>query len=171
MIPTEREYPYRTKWATIISPALFFGLSAVVLFVQAAENNQGITIREVVKLSPESASTLLWVLGCFSLVFVLLAFLLAAQRLTLRQRVVLTDNTLILPKSRWSAKGVAIPYSEIVSLSASRAFNYRFLLIDYGKGRFALNASMLPKKGDIDDIHQFVDERMRYVRSGVFYQK
>lgn len=47
----------------------------------------------------------------------------------------------MIPRSRWSGKGIAIPFTEIVEWR-----EHHDLTIVYNRGKFNLNASMLPRK-------------------------
>lgn len=154
MNTTERQYPYRPKWTTILFGGIFFGVAAVVLFVMASGNNRLVTFNRFIELSPQVAAILFGVLGTLSLCFVVLAGILAYTRLKFRQRIVVTDTALLIPRSRWSAEELRVPFHDIVSCEGHNVGRQRFLKINYGTGTFSLAETLLPKKSDFNEIRQ-----------------
>lgn len=152
MLATERRYAYRPKWTTILFGTIFFGVGAAVLFSKAKGNDRGLIIDGLITLSPDSAVVFYQVLGGLSVVFVAMCGFLLVLRLKLQQSILLTDRGLSVPRSRWSSAVTFVPFSDIVSCTRSSVSGQRFLVIDYGSGKFRLAASMLPGKADFDAI-------------------
>jgi hypothetical protein len=160
----ERQYDYKPKWTVIVLCGVFFGACALVLGVKANGNERGLIINGIIELSPDGATTLYWVLTALSIGFVIVAGLLAVIRLTLHQRIVLAEACLTVPRSRWSGEEVTVPFADIVELSASEVSGQRFLKIVYKGGKFTLTASMLPRKGDFDEIYAAVTQGVKASR-------
>jgi hypothetical protein len=151
-----RQYDYRPKWTIIILCALFFGACALVLGAKANGNDRGLIINGIIELSAGGATGFYWVLAALSIGFVVVAGFLAIVRLTVHQRIGLAETSITMPRSRWSSEEIAVPFGEIVELSASEVSGQRFLKIAYNGGKFTLTASMLPKKEDFDEICSLV---------------
>ena len=163
----ERQYDYRPKWTIIVLCALFFGACALVLGAKAHENDRGLIINGIIELEPGGATIFYWVLAALSIGFVVAAGFLAIVRLTLHQRIGLTETCITIPRSRWSSEEVAVPFGEIVDLSTSQVSGQRFLNIVYNGGKFTLTASMLPRKEDFDEICAAVSRGLKADRPNV----
>ena len=148
----ERQYDYGPKWTVILFCALFFGAGALVLGAQANGNDRGLIINGIVELSPGGATIFYWVLTALSIGFVVVAGLLAIVRLTLHQRIGLTETCLTIPRSRWSREEIPVLFDDVLDLSTSESAGQRFLKIVHKGGTFTLIASMLPKKENFDQI-------------------
>lgn len=148
----ERQYDYRPKWTLIILCGMFFGACALVFVTKANGNDRGLKINGIVELSAAGATVVYWVLAAGSMSFVILAVFLAIVRITVHQQIVLTETSITIPRSRWSSEVITVPFGAIVEMSASRVSGQRLLKIAYNGGKFTLNASLLPRKGDFDDI-------------------
>lgn len=145
--PIDREYDYRPKWGAIILCALFPGICALVLGANANGN------------------VFYWVMAALSIGFVVAAGFLAIMRLMVRQRIALSQSSITVPRSRWSNEELVIPFCEIVELIPSEFSRVRFLNILYNGGIFTLNASLLPRKDDFDEICAAVSQSMEVARS------
>jgi hypothetical protein len=148
----QKQYDYRPKWTIIILTALFFGTCAFVLGASANSNDRGVIINGIIELSADSATVFYWVLAGLSIGFVVVAGLLAMMRLTVHQRIALSETSITIPRSRWSSEEVEVPFGDIIELSASEVSGHRFLKIVYNGGKFTLAASMLSRKEDFNDI-------------------
>ena len=157
----ERHYHYRPKWTIIVLCVLFFGAGALVLGTKANSNDRGLIISGVIELSANGATIFYWVLAALSFGFVVIAGFLAVVRLTLHQRIVVGENCIAFPRSRWSSEEVTVPYNEIADVSASEVSGQRFLKIVYSGGKFTITASMLPRKEDFDEIYEAISRGTR----------
>jgi hypothetical protein len=161
----DRQYDYRPKWTIIILCALFFGACALVLGAKAFGNERGLIISGIIELSADSATVFYWVLTGLSIGFVGVAGFLALVRLTVHQRIALTETSITIPLSRWSSEEVQVQFSEIIQLSASEVSRQRFLKIVYNGGKFTLTASMLPRKEDFDAICVALSQGVKVARA------
>jgi hypothetical protein len=101
------------------------------------------------------------VLAALSIGFIVAAGFLAIVRLTVHQRIALSEASLTIPRSRWSSEGTVVPFGEIVEVNRSEVFGQRFLKIVYNGGKFTLTASMLPRKEDFDEICAAVNQGVK----------
>jgi hypothetical protein len=106
-----------------------------------------------------------WFLGIVSLGFVLYGTLRAIHRAIRIQRIVLTASAIVVPRSQWPSREVAIPYSTITAVSIA-TFRPRFskatfrrLTITCPGGRFVLHDSLLPSDGAFEEIRRVLKER------------
>ena len=160
-----RQYDYQPKWTIILLCAFFFGGCALILGAKANGNDHGLIINGIIELSADSATVFYWVLAALSIGFVVTAGFLAIVRLTVRQRIALSVTSITIPRSRWSSEEIAVPFGEIVELSASQVTGQRFLTIVYNAGKFTLNASMLARKEDFEDIYAAVNQGVQAARA------
>jgi hypothetical protein len=165
MTSMDRHYDYRPKWAIIVLTAVFFGAGALFLGVKAQGNDRGLIINGVIELSPEGATVFHWTTAAIGLGFVVAAAFLAVMRLTVHQRITVTATGIAIPRSRWSADAIAVPFGQIIEWRTSRVFAERFLTVVYHGGKFTLAASMLPGKDDFDDIHAAIGEGVNAARA------
>lgn len=156
----KRTYDYRPKWTTIVLCAVFFGACAFVLTAKAQGNDRGLIINHIIELSPSGATVFYWVLAASSMGFVLMSGLLTVVRLTVHQRITVTEESLTFPPSRWSSEEATVPFGEIINLTASEVSGQRFFTIVYGGGKFTLTASLLPTNADFDEICSIVREQV-----------
>jgi len=157
----ERQYDYRPKWTIIVLCALFFGGCAFILGAEANGNDRGLILNGIIEFSPGGATIFYWVLAVLSFGFVVLAGFLAIVRLVVHQRIVLTESSITVPRSRWSSEEVPVPFGEILEMSASEVSGQRFLTIAYSSGKFTLTASMLPRKEDFQEICAAVSQGVK----------
>lgn len=160
-----REYEYRPKESIILFGALFFGCAAIFFGFMARSNDRGLIINGIIKLSPWGATVFYSVLAACSLVFVLMSIAILIHLLLYSQKIVLTAEELIVPKSRWSSKEITISYSTITEIRVTEVKYQRFLKIAHWAGVSTITASMLPTKKDFDTIHQLLLDRIKSVQS------
>ncbi len=157
----EREYDYHPKWRVILLGILFFGLCAVVLGMKANGNTSGISISGAIELSPDSATTLYWVLMGLSIAFACVGVALAIGRLALNQQIAYNQDALVFPKARWSRDVVTVPFVDVVEVSVAKASRYRYMKIVYRGGKFTIADSLLPRSRDFDELHKAITDRVR----------
>lgn len=147
-----RTFDYRPRWTTIALAGALFGANSLILGAKANSNDHGLIINGIIVLSKSGATTFYWVIAALSAVFVVVAMFLVFVRLTISQRISLTPTSIVLPKSRWSAKLVDVPHTDILNLSATEVYGQRFLKIEYRGGKFTIAASLLPRNADFETI-------------------
>ena len=162
-VASDRQYDYRPKWIIVLC-ALFFGAGALVLGTKAKGNDRGLIINGLIELSADGATSFYWVLAGLSMGFVVVAGFLAIVRLTVHQRIALSETSITIPRSLWSSEEVEIPFGDIIELSASEVSGQRFLKIVCNGRKFILTASMLPGKEDFDDIGAAVSQGVKIAR-------
>jgi hypothetical protein len=161
----QRQYDYRPKWITIILCGIFFGACAFVLGATARSNVRGLSFNGMIELSASGATVFYWVLTLLSIGFVVLAGCLAMVRLTLHQRITLTDTSITIPRSRWSKEEIVLSFGEINELSRSEVSGQRFLGITYNGGKLSVAAAMLPTNDDFEQICAAVSHGVKASRA------
>jgi hypothetical protein len=148
----EREYEYKPKWTVIVLLGGLFSLCAAIFGFMAATNDRGVVINRTIELGTSGATVFWWLLFAASLGFVALAGVMAYNRVTLRQRIVIGPTGLIVPVSRWSAETKKIAYRDIQGLFTVKQNGQHFLLIQHPGGKSQIVAAMLPLKGDFGEV-------------------
>jgi hypothetical protein len=147
MVGVDREYAYGPTWMATILVATLFGGAAFVLASVAATNDRGLVVNGIV-----------CVLGlgfAAASVFVLL------HRCTHHQKIVLTPNFIILPKTRWSAERAQLHYDEISALSNGNVHGLRFFDVLCNDGtKFRINAALLPPTDAFDEIREELQQQI-----------
>ncbi len=164
MRATEREYEYKARWSTIVVAAILFGAAAIVLAAKAESNDRGLVINGIVELSTDGATLFYTVLSAVSIVFVILAGILACLRIAAPQRVALTRESVVVPRSSWSRRETSVGFRDITGLSVSEVYGQRFLKVLHAHGKVTLAASMLPRREDFDDICGEIAARVEAAR-------
>jgi hypothetical protein len=159
------EYAYRPKGSMVLFGTLFFGAAAIFFEVMAHSNDRGLVINGIIKLSPLGATVFYWVLAVCSLGFVLMSIAIFIHLTFYSQKIVLTLEALIVPKSRWSFENITISYSSIIEIRITQVRSQRFMKITHQAGKSTITASMLPLKNDFDNIYQLLLERIEISRS------
>jgi hypothetical protein len=151
---SERVFHYRPRWSAIIWGALFFGAAAAWFCVKALHNDRGLILNGIIRLSPANATIFYWVMSGLGAGFVVAAVLLVGVRLMNPQRIMLTDDSLTLPRSRWSSQEQHILLREIGGVQLTEVYGQRFAYILHPGGKATIAASMLPNDADFDELLQ-----------------
>ncbi|MCA8959688.1 MAG: hypothetical protein KDC38_04215, partial [Planctomycetes bacterium] len=107
----QSRYDYRPKWRTLVFCALFFGACAVIVGRTAATNERPLRVSGI-ELSVDGATIFLWGLAGFGALLVVLIALSAILRLSNPQRIVVTSESITVPRSRWSGDEIEITFAE-----------------------------------------------------------
>lgn len=154
-----KTYPYRFKRSSALAGLLILPVMCWWAIHLALTQNRGVVINHVIHLSPTVASGLAWLFAiCLTLLMGPLA-LMVWSALAGRQEVRLFDNRLEAPKGMFSKDKVVIAHEAIKRIHRQALGEHRGLHIEHRHGRLSLNANMLPKPSDIDDIHRWLLER------------
>ncbi len=157
---SDREYEYKPSGSVILVGAIFFGACAAVLANAAASNDRGLVVFRIIRLQPGAATVFYWVLCAGSLAFVGWSALLFLRRLLLRQRIVLTKRSVILPESHWSSSETEVTFDEIHAVSTAEVAGQRCLYIYRSNGKkSSIIASYLPSRDAFDELCALTQER------------
>lgn len=160
-----QEYEYKPRWSAILLAMLFFGACAACGVVKAHWNNRGLIIEGIIRLSPQGATVFWWIYTALSMGIVLFCVFLGIRRLIQTQRIVLTPNAIIVPKSRWSSDEITILYAKITDVWETKKYNQKFLHISYQEGKSTIVASCLPTERHYYDIRCFLVKRVEAVKT------
>jgi hypothetical protein len=160
----DRAYAYQPRWTLIVFCAVFFGLVAVILGVQAHGNNHGVIINRLIELSPSGATTFYWILCACSVGFVTIAAFLTCHRLIFHQRLAFGPTALLVPASRWSSAEQQIGYRDIQALSRVQVGGQRFLYVIHSDGTYMITASMLPSKAVFEEVCELLAAKVQALR-------
>jgi hypothetical protein len=138
----DREYEYRLKAGRVQTRALLYGVGALFMAYMGLTNDRGLELF-VIPLSQSNATIAYWVFAALAALFCVVDFASAERRKSLRQRIVLTNDALLVPKSSWAEEEERIPYASIQDL---KSFNEpdSVVVIRHRGGEFVLRLDMLP---------------------------
>ena len=160
-----RKYDYKVPWFIIVIMVFSGGLITFAGFHEGIYNTQGLIIRRrfstLVELLPEQATIFYRLMALFGLALFLWSVALAVNRLRLRQSIVISTESLIVPKSLLSAKTVRIPFSAIRGLQVIRVNGQRSAKILVRAKKYTISAALLPKQEDFDEILLLLSEVVR----------
>src|SRR5687767_1549583 len=134
----EREYEYLPRGPYIIAVAVCSGLGGIAV--------NGAIVNTIVKSGLGEVDVSAWVMGhAFYGGYFTLAALCIAQRLCVRQRLVLGAAALTVPSLPFSNQVLAIPYDQIQTVSPYRMFcRDRLLYVHYTRGLCTIDCSKFP---------------------------
>jgi hypothetical protein len=112
----ERESEYRLKPARVQARALLYGACALFMAFMGLTNDRGLILL-VFRFSPVNATIFYWVTAALAAAFCIGDVYSANRGGALRQRVALTREGLVLPKSQWTEEEHTVPYEHIVKLT------------------------------------------------------
>jgi hypothetical protein len=160
--PVDREYPYQTRWRSILFGGSFFGACAAFFAVRAGNNTRGVIIEDAITLGPEGATTFYWVLFALSTCFVLAAVVLAVHRVTAApQRLRFGATEMTVPASRWSRAVKTIAYRDVQSLTEQVVSGQRMLHLRHTGGKYTIVASLLPSTAAYDEVRARLGSAVR----------
>jgi hypothetical protein len=139
---SDREYEYRLKAGRVETRAFLYGAGALFMAYMGLTNDRALGLF-VIPLSQRNATIAYWVFAALAAFFCVYDFVSANRRKSLRQRIVLTEDALLVPKSSWTEEEQRIPYKSIRSL---KPFNEpdSVVVICHQGGEFVLRLDMLP---------------------------
>jgi hypothetical protein len=139
----EREYPYKTRKVIPILSAMLCGISAILLATRVQFDNG-----------------VYWILWVCIIGLTIVAARLVIQQLTQQQKIILTQNAIILPKALGSSEEITIVYRQIFSLSKSKVKNRRLLHIGYMSGNYTIYDSLLPSKSAFAELCELLAQKV-----------
>ena len=157
------EVPYRARWRLILGGGFFFGMLLLACVLFALTNRGGLIIGHpapIIELSPRGAAIFFWVLAAFFGCFFVFVGSLAVHRLMRSQRIAFTRTALLVPRSRWSADELAVPFGSITKIELHQIRHFRDLHVCHSGGLVTIRSYLLPSRVAFDEIHQFLRERM-----------
>jgi hypothetical protein len=163
MCAVVREYDYKPRWSLILLCGGFFALCLAVLGTKATTNDRGLVINGIVELGTDSASVFYWALTAVSAAFVLLSLLLVYHRIALRQRLVLGEFALLVPRTRFSRDPVEIAYRDIKGMARMSMNGQQFLYVTHSGGRYTINATMLPSRVVFEEVCDLLEKKVRTI--------
>jgi hypothetical protein len=158
--PIRIEYPYRANWLFLAVAAP--GLAALSFYCgrAAATSRTGLVI-DGISLSPHGAAILHTVVCAIAAFSALVLAVMLVERFTVSKTLVLTDDTLMLPRGMFSAEHDVIPYAAITSLHECRGHGVDVLHIYTATGHHRLDPTMLPSRTDFLDVLRVLQAHRR----------
>jgi len=111
--------------------------------------------------TPGQARVFCWIVAALSLGFAAALAFLIIFHYFVKQRIAIMSNSIIIPKSKWSAQEITIDYQAITDLEFSRSRGVRCVTISHPGGRFMIQDSWLPYKSNFDEICQVLRQRVK----------
>lgn len=132
---------------------IFFGLAAEHFLVKAMAGNSVLVLFKSIRLSPEMSSIAYGLLFLVSAIFVLLGFFLIYALLQGKRKIVVNEQSVVVPKFSWSGvKHIEIPFSQISKLEEFKAGNGIFLNIHHTNGKSSVAKATFRAKEDFENI-------------------
>jgi hypothetical protein len=160
----EREYEYQLKSGRQFAYAALMGAGALLLAYEALTNDRGL-ILYIIPLSKNAATI-------FYAVFAVLAGLAsastavnAARRASLRQRIALTKDGLMVPKSSMSLEEELIAYGSVLDIKEFTEPN-NVAVIRHRQGEFTLQLDLLPDERAYAEIVHDLTLQVQAVKTG-----
>ncbi len=161
----EAEFAYHPRAPKPLLGIVFFTAVGLGLRSEAASNDRGRIINEIVDRSRDSATTFYWVNSWLSFAFVGLAVLALIARLLGPQRLVSAREGLYAPGWLVSREPRFSRYSDVRSISSRSVGRERFLRLVHVTGRLDGSASMLDAKEDFEDFCRSLEQRLARIHS------
>jgi hypothetical protein len=149
--PVSHRFGYRESWLTIT------GLGAIgAVGIGGGAYQLGVGY----PCAPPLAGPVAGVpLVCLGMLFAGLALWLSLDRLLRWRSIVVSEQMLTLPRSRWSLRMATVPLEEIISIRTIRVWNGTLLEIVASEGRYTIPPAMLPGADDSDRLRKLLAER------------
>ena len=144
-------YPYKQKKGTLWLCILFFGACTLILGNTAANNDSGVVINGIIRLSPEHGTWFYWTLTVCAAGFVALG-LFALLKSGNDLKITLDELYLRAPKSAFNSRIISIPYKDIKNMKLSAVSQQTFLTIEGAQKKVVIVSNMLPDKEAFDDM-------------------
>jgi len=149
-------FSYSPKWWSILACFVFFGACSAFMAYQATNNSAGVIINGIITLGPTGATAFYWVISALGAGFVVLALLMAAQRISNPQVLELGTEALLLPHGHFQKRTSRIAYSDIEAVSEVQVSGQKFLYVTAGGLRFTITASLLPDTDTYVAVRDFL---------------
>lgn len=159
------EYAYRPRGGWMLFGTVFFSGCALVLRTKARENDRGLILNGIIELSASGATTFYWALVWTSVAFVAIATAALLLRILNPQKLVLTGDGLLAPRSLLSRTPMLIRYVDIREVFPHSVASNHFVRIVHAGGKKELPESMFASRAVFDDFCRTLAEQVLAQRS------
>jgi hypothetical protein len=161
----QREFPYQLKSERVMIRAALFGAGAIGLTWLALTNDRGL-ILFVVPLS-QSGATIAYGVGAALAALICVADGIKVHRLSsLQQRIVLTDEGVLVPASRYSGESKLLLYQDLTDLKEFTEPDH-VMMVRHKGGDFELRMDMLSDERAYAEIVRTLAQRIELCRLGL----
>lgn len=114
-----------------------------------------------IRLSPEISSVAYGVLFLISAAFVLLGFFLIFALLQGKRKIIVNEQSIVVPKFSWSGvKHIELPFSQISKIEEFKAGNGIFLNIHHTNGKSSIAKATFKSKNDFENIRNLLSTKI-----------
>jgi hypothetical protein len=159
----ESEYEYRLKAGRVETRGLLYGAGALFMAYMGLTNDRGLVLF-VIPLSQQAATVFYWVFAGLGALFCGVDLMNAERRKSLRQRIALTKDAVLVPRSPWTQEEQRIPYETIVEMRPFDAPDH-IVVIRHQAGDFTLRLAMLSDERAYAKIVQSLTEAVALARA------
>ncbi|WP_027394569.1 hypothetical protein [Aquimarina latercula] len=163
----EKKYPYQGKWFLIILGIILFGGAAVLFFIKAIDNEKGLIINKLIKLSETEAAIFHWIFFTISLLFVIAASTGAYLKLKKKEFLVLKTDSIIIPPVGFKRVRTEIKFSNVISIDEMEVNRNLFLTIVFEGGKRTVTSNLLEKKSDYQYIKTYISNKINTTQQDV----
>lgn len=138
----------------------FFGAGAWIAYRNALSGHRGITLFGLLKIPPEWAVYVHWLMFMCALGFVVFGLVLLVAVLQGKRTIKLSKHSITLPKfSPSGIRHIEIPLSSIQSVSLTNSPQGLIAQIRYAHGEYALLQRMMASEHEFSEICEFLSSR------------
>ena len=153
----EITFVYKPKWKSLALAIVFFTVCAIALFHKASNNDRGLIIEEIIKLSVSSATIFYYVLSAFAAIGVIFGTLgIVSSRNP--KYLVFTETEIRIPPVGIQKKESVIPIKEIISLNETNISGQVMLYIKTKHKKGVIQRSMLENKAVYEQVKKLIND-------------
>ena len=151
----EITFVYKPKWKSLALAIVFFTVCAIALFHKASNNDRGLIIEEIIKLSVSSATIFYYVLSAFAAIGVIFGTLGIVSS---RNPKYLVFTEIRIPPVGIQKKESVIPIKEIISLNETNISGQVMLYIKTKQNKAVIQRSMLENKAVYEQVKKLIND-------------
>ena len=162
----EREWRYGPPVGRIAMGALYFVSSTLILGLATLLQSRGLAPARNLPVSKETGTIILAVLTGLSLLMAALGIWGLSRKDLHKRRIVLTQNSILLPRRPWSKDEIEIDFASVRKLTRFRILNHRFVRIRHDGGKHDIDSQWFGGQAGFEEIGRVLDERCTRAERG-----
>ena len=152
-------YAYKPKLLRTLLAIIFFCGAAWILAYAALTNDRGLIVSKIFHFTAHEATIIYWILAAVAALFPILGSIILIDNLRNKKEVILSKDGITCYQGLLNSKKCVIKYKDITKLVESNVKGVTSLNIYHKSGKAIINNTMLPKKEDLDEIFQILENK------------